>query len=76
MQCAEDALPMQVSKTPRRILLADDNIDAAQTLRLLLELSGHEVHTVHNGLAAVEAFSTFRPEIVLLDYRYARTQRL
>jgi len=66
-QPAEDDPAMHVAAAKRRILLADDNIDAAQTLRLLIELLGHEVHIVHDGLEAVESFSTFQPDIVLLD---------
>jgi CheY-like chemotaxis protein len=57
------------SAAPRskRILVADDNADAADSLGLLLELHGNEVRTVHDGLAAVETAATFKPEIVLLD---------
>ena len=51
----------------RRILVADDNVDAAESLALLLQMMGHKVHTVHDGLAAVEAAAAFRPDIVLLD---------
>jgi CheY-like chemotaxis protein len=50
-----------------RILVADDNADAADSLGLLLELQGNEVRTVHDGLAAVETAATFKPEVVLLD---------
>ncbi|MEJ8839835.1 response regulator [Ramlibacter sp. AN1133] len=50
-----------------RILVADDNRDAAETLGILLEVMGHEVRTVHDGQAAVEAAASFDPELVLLD---------
>ncbi|HEX5760757.1 MAG TPA: ATP-binding protein [Thermoanaerobaculia bacterium] len=50
-----------------RILVVDDNRDAASTLGLLLELTGHEVRTAHDGLEAVAAASEFRPDVVLLD---------
>jgi signal transduction histidine kinase len=50
-----------------RVLVADDNRDAAETLSLLLEVMGHEVKTVHDGQAAVEAAASFDPEVVLLD---------
>ena len=50
-----------------RILVADDNVDAAATLTLLLELLGHKVLQVHDGQAAVHAASEFHPEVVLLD---------
>ncbi|WP_310571198.1 ATP-binding protein [Gemmatimonas sp.] len=51
----------------RRILVADDNIDAAATLSLLLGMMGHEVRTVHDGADAVAAAETFVPHLILLD---------
>jgi signal transduction histidine kinase/ActR/RegA family two-component response regulator len=51
----------------RRVLVVDDNVDAAQSLKLLLELWGHEVRVAHDGHAAVEAARAFGPEVVLLD---------
>jgi len=52
---------------PRRILVVDDNQDAAGSLAMLLELDGHQVISVHDGAAALEAASAQRPEVVLLD---------
>jgi PAS domain S-box-containing protein len=52
---------------PRRVLVVDDNLDAAETLAELLALSGHDVRTAHDGPAALEAAGRFRPEVVLLD---------
>ncbi|MDI1475154.1 PAS domain S-box protein [Polyangium sp. y55x31] len=52
---------------PRRILVVDDNADVAESLSMLLRIAGHEVHTAHDGSAALEAARTFRPEVVLLD---------
>jgi CheY-like chemotaxis protein len=49
------------------VLIADDNVDAAEGLRLLLELQCHEVEVVHDGAAAVDALSRSEPEVVLLD---------
>jgi len=51
----------------RRVLIADDNVDAAEALRRLLELQRHQVEVVHDGEAAVEALSRSEPEVVLLD---------
>jgi PAS domain S-box-containing protein len=51
----------------RRILIADDNQDAAETLSMLLQMDGHDVKIVHDGRAAVSAFRAFKPEIALLD---------
>jgi len=53
--------------TRRRILVVDDNRDSAESLALLLKLTGNETHTAYDGLEAVEAAATFRPEVVLLD---------
>lgn len=52
---------------PLRILIADDNQDAAATLAMLLELMGHQVQYVHDGEAAVAAALDFNPQVVLLD---------
>ncbi|HVG10381.1 MAG TPA: ATP-binding protein [Thermoanaerobaculia bacterium] len=62
-QAAEDAAKV----TARRILIVDDNRDAAMTLAMLLELSGHEVRNAYDGLEAVDAAAEFRPDIVLMD---------
>jgi CheY-like chemotaxis protein len=52
---------------PRRILVVDDSRDAADSLGLLLKFLGAEVHTAHDGPAALEALETHRPSVVLLD---------
>jgi signal transduction histidine kinase/CheY-like chemotaxis protein len=52
---------------PRRILVVEDNPDAAESLRDFLELSGHEVELASSGLDGVEAARQFHPEIVLCD---------
>jgi len=51
----------------RRILVADDNRDAGETLAMLLRLDGHEVHVATDGLEAVEVFGRVHPEVVILD---------
>jgi PAS domain S-box-containing protein len=51
----------------RRILVVDDNVDAAESLALLLRGTGHEVRTAYNGPAALEAAQASPPEVVLLD---------
>jgi PAS domain S-box-containing protein len=52
---------------PRRVLVVDDNVDAAASLSALLRFAGHEVEFVHDGVAALDAASRFRPAAVLLD---------
>jgi signal transduction histidine kinase len=52
---------------PRRILVADDNHDAAEALSLQLQLAGHDVRTAHDGAEALAVATAFDPDIVLLD---------
>lgn len=54
-------------KRPARVLVVDDNMDSANTLARLLSRQGHEVRTVYDGPAAIEAAREHRPEFVLLD---------
>ena len=56
-----------VSMAGRRILLADDNRDAAESLAILLRLEGHEVDLVHDGQAALARFAENRHDVALLD---------
>jgi PAS domain S-box-containing protein len=51
----------------RRILVVDDNHDAATSLAALLQINGNEAFTAHDGPAAIEAIEKHRPEVVLLD---------
>jgi CheY-like chemotaxis protein len=51
----------------RRILVADDNVDAAESMRLLLEMLGNTVSTANDGIQAVDVAEAFRPELILLD---------
>jgi PAS domain S-box-containing protein len=62
----EDGEPARPSHK-YRILVVDDNKDAAKSLAFLLEITGHDARTAHDGLEAVEAARTFCPEVVLLD---------
>jgi PAS domain S-box-containing protein len=50
-----------------RVLVVDDNVDAAQMLGALLEIRGHVVKVVHDGAAALSAAAGFLPHVVLLD---------
>jgi CheY-like chemotaxis protein len=51
----------------RRILIADDNRDSAETLAALLRMEGHEVTSVHDGPVALTAFNELKPDVALLD---------
>jgi signal transduction histidine kinase len=58
---------MEALKPGRRILVADDNQDALESLATLLEINGHEVHTAADGMQAYEVAARCRPDVVLLD---------
>jgi two-component system CheB/CheR fusion protein len=51
----------------KRVLIVDDNVDGALTLRLLLKSEGHEVAVCHSGTSALESARSFLPDVVLLD---------
>jgi DNA-binding response OmpR family regulator len=53
--------------TGRRILVVDDNPDAADAVAVLLQIEGHEVHTAHSGRAALAEARTWRPDTMVLD---------
>ncbi|HEX6707265.1 MAG TPA: response regulator [Albitalea sp.] len=53
--------------TSRRVLLIDDNLDAAESLAQLLALSGHDARTAGDGARALRLAEDFRPEIVFCD---------
>jgi PAS domain S-box-containing protein len=65
----EDTAPSerQILSVSRRVLIADDNRDAAASLEFLLQAMGHETRITHDGLEAVEEAELFQPEVVLLD---------
>ena len=50
-----------------RVVVVDDNIDAADSLAMLLRADGHEVEVAHDGVAALAVAPRFRPEVVLMD---------
>src|SRR5262245_61313203 len=60
------------SARPLRVLVVDDFPDAAATLRILLELWGHEVRVAWSGAEALALAPAFRPEVVLLDVQMPR----
>ena len=52
---------------PLRILIADDNVDGADSLALLLQAEGHVVLTAIDGRQAIEVAEAFRPDVILMD---------
>jgi PAS domain S-box-containing protein len=83
-QANEKAVPRGAAGKMLRVLVIEDNTDSAESLRLLLELSGHRAEVAHVGAAGVEAARWFRPDVILCDiglpggmdgYGVARTLR-
>lgn len=64
---ADADLEEQPPTAPHRILVVDDNADAASSLAVLLRLMGNETQTAHDGLQALETAAVFQPDVVLLD---------
>ena len=62
---AED--PARMSPPSLRILVVDDNRDAADSLAMLLRTSGNDIRTAYDGAEAVQVANDFEPEVVLLD---------
>lgn len=62
-----DAVDTVSHVSPRRILIADDNRDGAETMSLLLSMSGHATHVAHTGTEALEMAGRLRPDVGLLD---------
>jgi PAS domain S-box-containing protein len=58
-------LPAKV--TARRVLVVDDNVDAAESVAMVLRLWGHDVRVAHNGPEALRAADEYLPEVVVLD---------
>jgi PAS domain S-box-containing protein len=63
----EEEADAPVAGAGMKILVVDDNRDAADTCAALLELSGHHVQTAYTGRRALELAATFRPHALLLD---------
>jgi PAS domain S-box-containing protein len=67
VQALSDPTDSPTAVTPRRILIIDDNRDAAESLGELLTLIGHETRLAHDGETGLQVVEDFRPELVLLD---------
>jgi len=57
----------RLATTRLRILLVDDNVDAVQSLAALLTMSGHDVAQAHTGIEGLEAATSCKPDVILLD---------
>ncbi len=78
------AEPTQLPARSLKVLVVDDNVDTVLSFSMLLRASGHDVHTAHDGMEAVDAALEYKPDVVLLDiglpvlngYEVARRIRL
>jgi signal transduction histidine kinase len=59
--------PQPNSRIARRIMVVDDNRDAAKSLGMILKLLGADIYLAHDGQTALDALGTFHPSIMLLD---------
>jgi PAS domain S-box-containing protein len=62
-----EAATIVTTQVARRILIAEDNADAATSLSMLLEGMGHHTRIVHDGLAALKAAEEMRPDVAIID---------
>jgi signal transduction histidine kinase/ActR/RegA family two-component response regulator len=63
---ADDSQPIRFSGR-RRVLVVDDNRDAADSLAMILQVKGNESLAAHDGLEAIKQAAVFRPDVILLD---------
>jgi signal transduction histidine kinase len=55
------------ASAPRRVLIVDDNIDAAETLAMMLQHLGQQTRQAHEGNGALQAAAEFKPELIFMD---------
>jgi CheY-like chemotaxis protein len=60
-------MPNVEEPVSKRVLIADDNSDAAESLQMLLQMAGHDVQIALDGLRALAAVESFRPHVAILD---------
>jgi signal transduction histidine kinase len=61
------AVPARATRAARRVLVIEDSPDAAESMRMLLAMTGHQVEVSATGVAGVERAREFRPDVVLCD---------
>jgi DNA-binding response OmpR family regulator len=63
----ENHVPTEIGSDGRRVLIVDDNEDAAEMLAELVKAWGHSARVAHDGLNAMDVGRVYQPEVVLLD---------
>ena len=51
----------------KRVLVVEDNVDSAETMQLILSISGYDARTAYDAVTALEVAREFKPQVVLLD---------
>jgi hypothetical protein len=64
---SEPPLPGPMLQDTKRVLVVDDNVEAAELMAELLQTLGHEVDVAHDGSEALRAFERFKPQVAVLD---------
>jgi PAS domain S-box-containing protein len=67
MDRADDERPYEAPASGHRLLVVDDNQDAARSLAMLLRLRGHEVRIAHDGASALAIATSYHPKVVFMD---------
>ena len=75
-QSLQPSVGEPISSTFHRILVVDDNRDAAESLAMLLSLTGDETRIAYDGLEALQTAAVFRPDVMFVDLRPAKVERL
>src|SRR4051794_30747117 len=60
-------MPENITSHPLRVLIVEDNLDAAESLRILVDHWGHTVRIARDGAMALEEVSAFFPDVIFLD---------
>ncbi len=55
------------NQTKRRVLVVDDNVDAAESIAMILRITGHEVLCIYDGPSVLKTVQNYRPEVVIID---------
>jgi CheY-like chemotaxis protein len=66
-EASTPAMPAAPRASSRRVLIVDDNIDAADSLAMLLKMDGHDAESVYDPSIALQRVGEFDPEVILLD---------
>jgi len=70
VRVSQEAPPTEAAQAKagaQRVLVADDNVDAAKTLAMVLSLAGHEVQVSHDGPTTLDSATAFAPRVIFLD---------